>query len=149
MALPPRSAHFLLLPPPAAPCGVPPLRGRPPAGWPAPFPAPASHPAPGRYLEGSGRGRMTPRWAPTPRARLGAEAGIPLDRAPANPTRRSQAPGTLELESCVVPPATPPHPHRTGRFVRCTVVAQMQRAGRRSHAWPGPGRLRILSLGRC
>lgn len=146
MALPPCSAHFLLLLPPAAQCGVPPLRCRPPAGCPAPFPAPAPPPAPGRYLEGAGRGRRTPRWAPTLRARLGAEAGIPLDRAPANPPRRSQAPGTLELESCVVPPATP---HGTVRFVHCTTVAQMQLAGRRSHAWPGPGRLGILSLGRC
>lgn len=147
----------MALPPPQCPLPPP-----PPSPSPVRSPSPSRSPTrgltralprlrlPGRYLEGVGRGRTTPRWAPNPRARLGAEAGIPLDGAPVNPAPRpprpSQAPGTLELESCVVPPATP---RRPGRFVRCTMVAQMQRAGRRSHAWPGPGRLGILSLGRC
>ena len=72
--------------PPPPPCPSPALSSspsRPPTrGLTRALPRPR---LPGRYLEGAGRGRTTPRWAPNPRARLAAEAGIPLDRAPVTP----------------------------------------------------------------
>lgn len=73
---------------------------------------------PGRYLEGAGRGRTIRRWAPNPRARLGVEAGIPLDGAPGNPPPAppTTIAGSGDLRAGVVcRPARHPPPAREVR----------------------------------